>query len=276
MRQGFVVALVGAESTGKTTLAGELRDALAADGREVVVVPEYLREFCDRMRRTPRADEQPHIAFEQTRRIAEAAATHDVVVADTTALMIAVYSDTVFGDRSLDDDAAAAHRRYDMTLLTALDLPWIADGHQRDGEHVREPVDARVRAALQRAGLPYAIVAGRGPARSRARSRRCGMPWTSRGPTTRRRRTRSGSGSASVAATSIASGTCCRVEGSEPQAMATAAPRSNPRQCRLIRAGERRLLTFLNASFGVRPIHTEAQRTRGNLGLNKFHPPSYP
>jgi len=165
MRQGFVVALVGAESTGKTTLAGELRDALAADGREVVVVPEYLREFCDRMRRTPRADEQPHIAFEQTRRIAEAAATHDVVVADTTALMIAVYSDTVFGDRSLDDDAAVAHRRYDMTLLTALDLPWIADGHQRDGEHVREPVDARVRAALQRAGLPYAIVAGRGPAR---------------------------------------------------------------------------------------------------------------
>ena len=165
MRRGFVIAIVGAESTGKTTLAGELRDALAAEGREVAVVPEYLREFCDQLHRTPRSDEQAHIAFEQTRRIAEAAATHDIVIADTTALMIAVYSDTVFADRSLDDDADEAHRRYDLTLLTALDLPWVADGHQRDGEHVREPVDARVRESLQRAGLTYSIVAGRGPAR---------------------------------------------------------------------------------------------------------------
>jgi nicotinamide riboside kinase len=165
MKRGFVVAIVGAESTGKTTLAAELRDALAAEGREAVVVPEYLREFCDRLQRTPRADEQAHIAFEQTRRIAEAAATHDIVVADTTALMIAVYSDTVFGDRALDADAQAAHGRYDLTLLTALDLPWEADGHQRDGEHVREPVDKRVRGSLQRAGLPYCVVAGRGAAR---------------------------------------------------------------------------------------------------------------
>ena len=165
MRRGFVIAIVGAESTGKTTLAGELRDALAAEGREVAVVDEYLREFCDRLGRTPREDEQVHIAFEQTRRIAQAAAAHDIVIADTTALMIAVYSDTVFADRSLDADAQEAHRCYDLTLLTALDLPWVADGHQRDGEHVREPVDAHVRAALQRAGLSYSIVAGRGPAR---------------------------------------------------------------------------------------------------------------
>jgi nicotinamide riboside kinase len=165
MRRGFLVAILGAESTGKTTLAGELRDALSAEGREVVVVDEYLREFCDRMHRTPRNDEQAHIAFEQTRRIAEAAAAHDIVIADTTALMIAVYSDTVFGDRSLDSEAAQAHRRADLTLLTALDLPWIADGHQRDGEHVREPVDTRVRAALQQAGMPYSIVSGRGPGR---------------------------------------------------------------------------------------------------------------
>src|SRR4030095_8250186 len=141
------------------------RAALVSDGRDAVVVDEYLREFCERLQRTPREDEQAHIAFEQTRRIAQAAATHDIVIADTTALMIAVYSDTVFADRSLDADAEAAHRRYDLTLLTALDLPWVADGHQRDGEHVREPVDAHVRAVLQRAGLSYSIVAGRGPAR---------------------------------------------------------------------------------------------------------------
>ncbi len=161
----FVVALLGAESTGKTTLAHGLGAALAARGERVAVVPEYLREFCAREGRTPRRDEQQGIAAEQTRRIAEAAAAHEVVIADTTALMIAVYSEHVFGDLALYDEALAAHARADLTLLTALDLPWQADGLQRDGPHVRGPVDARVRGALARGGLGCSVVFGQGDAR---------------------------------------------------------------------------------------------------------------
>ncbi|HJW11606.1 MAG TPA: AAA family ATPase [Albitalea sp.] len=165
MKRAFVVAIVGAESTGKTTLAGELRDAFAAEGRSVAVVAEHLREWCDQFQRTPLAAEQAQIADEQTRRIDDAAARHEIVIADTTALMTAVYSEMVFGDTSLYAQAALAHRRCDLSLLTALDLPWLADGLQRTGEHVREPVDALVRAALQRAQLPYAVVTGSGPQR---------------------------------------------------------------------------------------------------------------
>ncbi len=164
--RSIVVALLGAESTGKTTLASALRDALAAEGRDVVVVPEYLREFCDEHGRTPRIDEQAGIAATQTARIEAAAAQHAVVIADTSALMIAVYSDQVFGDASLYESAEVNHaQRCDLTLLTALDLPWQADGLQRDGPQVREPVDAKVRAALQRAGIDYAVVFGTGAAR---------------------------------------------------------------------------------------------------------------
>lgn len=160
-----IIAIVGAESTGKTTLAGELQAALQQDGRSVALVGEYLREFCDRQARTPRVDEQAGIAQEQTRRIAAAASTHDIVIADTTALMIAVYSEQVFGDRSLYDSAIEAQRGCTLTLLTALDIPWQADGLQRDGPQVREPVTALVRAALARGGLGYSVVAGTGPAR---------------------------------------------------------------------------------------------------------------
>ncbi len=64
--------------------------------------------------------------------------------------MIAVYSDLVFADAGLYASALAAQRRYDLTLVTALDLPWRADGLQRDGAHVRAPVDALLRAALAR------------------------------------------------------------------------------------------------------------------------------
>lgn len=164
--RGFVIALLGAESTGKTTLALALRDALAAEGRDCVVVPEYLREFCDTAQRTPRRDEQRAIADEQTLRIATAARAHQFVIADTTALMIAVYSDQVFADSGLYAQAEAAHAHAcDLTLLTALDLPWRPDGLQRDGPQVREPVDAKVRAALQRAGVAYSVVFGSGAAR---------------------------------------------------------------------------------------------------------------
>jgi nicotinamide riboside kinase len=161
----FVVALLGAESTGKTTLAAEIGAALAARGAAVELVAEVLREFCDRHARTPRRDEQAAIAATQTARIAAAATRAEIVVADTTALMIAVYSDLVFADTSLYDEALAAQRRCDLTLVTALDLPWLADGLQRDGAHVRAPVDAKLRAALTRGGIAATTVAGTGPAR---------------------------------------------------------------------------------------------------------------
>ena len=164
----FAIALLGAESTGKTTLAAALQAALNTSTCRVAVVGEYLREFCDAHGRTPRIDEQPHIAAEQTRRIEAACADHDIVIADTTALMIAVYSDQVFGDPGLYASAQAAHARCDLTLLSALDIAWQADGLQRDGPQVREPVDALVRAALGRAGSSYSVVAGSGAARVQA------------------------------------------------------------------------------------------------------------
>ena len=168
-KRGYVVALLGAESTGKTTLAASLAQAFAARGETVAVVGEWLREFCALHGRTPRREEQAGIAAEQTRRIDEAAAACDgIVIADTTALMIAVYSDIVFADTSLYAKAEAAQRRCDLTLLTELDLPWQADGLQRDGPQVRAPVDALVRASLARAGLPFSRIGGAGPARMAA------------------------------------------------------------------------------------------------------------
>lgn len=165
MQRARVIALLGAESTGKTTLAARLAEALRTPQQRVAVVAEYLREFCDRQGRTPRREEQAGIAAEQTRRIDAAAESHDIVVADTTALMIAVYSHHVFDDTSLYPAALRDHARADLTLLTATDLPWQPDGLQRDGPHVREPVEHKVRTALEGAGLAYGVVFGTGPAR---------------------------------------------------------------------------------------------------------------
>ncbi len=157
-----VIALLGAECTGKSTLATQLRDHLARQGRSVGLVSEYLREFCDRRGRTPRRDEQAFIAAEQALRIEQAAARHDWVIADTTALMTAVYSDYVYQDPGLYALALQAQSHYAAHLITAVDLPWQADGHQRDGAHVRQPVDQLVRRALTERGLVYSVVCGQG------------------------------------------------------------------------------------------------------------------
>lgn len=159
------IALLGAESTGKSRLAGELAAHLRAQGRSVAVVDEFLREWCERAGRTPRPEEQMGIAQEQERRVDAAAGQAQVVIADTTAVMVAIYSAMLFDDGSLYQFALARLRAYDHVLLTGLDIPWVADGLMRDGPHVREPVDALVRAALAKAGAPYRVVYGSGPAR---------------------------------------------------------------------------------------------------------------
>jgi len=160
----LTVVLLGAESTGKTTLANELGSVLSAEGRKVAVVHEYLREFCEGAGRTPRPDEQAAIAAEQTRRITAAAPGRDVVVADTAALMVAVYSELLFADTSLYPDALDALRG-PLVLVTAVDLPWVFDGLFRDGPHVQEPVNRLVRQALVRGGIDHAVVSGQGPQR---------------------------------------------------------------------------------------------------------------
>lgn len=169
MTSALCIAIVGAESTGKTALAQALAERLAADtGLKTTWVPEWLRQWCEHTGRTPLAHEQPAIARAQHERIDAAAATHDLVVCDTTALMTAVYSRWAFGDRSLEVRAAQLHRRMDLSLLTALDLPWVADGLQRDGPQVQEPVDALLRELLMAHRLPFALVAGQGAVRLEA------------------------------------------------------------------------------------------------------------
>jgi nicotinamide riboside kinase len=130
------------------------------------VVEETLREWCEQQQRSPQADEQRGIAQTQHDRIEQAAAEHDVVVADTTALMTAVYSRLVWADASLDAWAAGLHANtVDLTLFTANDIAWVPDGLQRDGPHVREPVAALLRELLTAHGIAWSQVSGVGEQR---------------------------------------------------------------------------------------------------------------
>ncbi len=159
------IALLGAESTGKSTLARALHETLPSlTGLRVARVDEYLREWCEREGRTPRADEQRAIIEEQERRADTLAASHELLIADTTALMPAIYSEYLFADSSLAAWAHQAHRRYHLSLLMGTDLPWVADG-MRDGPHAQAPVDRLLRRWLREAGHAFVVVQGQGDSR---------------------------------------------------------------------------------------------------------------
>jgi nicotinamide riboside kinase len=154
------IALLGAESTGKTSLSLAMSQALSAHGQKVLTVTEKLREWCNQHGRTPQAHEQAHIAASQCEAIFSI--TEGWVIADTTALMTAVYSDYIFQDKSLYDFALDHQSQFDATLLMGLDVAWVADGLQRDGQHVREPVDNLLRQALSQANIDFKVVYGQG------------------------------------------------------------------------------------------------------------------
>lgn len=159
------IAILGAECTGKTQLAQALARALTTHESGALWVAEALRQWCDENGRTPKQDEQQAIALEQVRRV-DAANPADFLVVDTTALMTAIYSDLLFNDRSLYSFALNHHARYDLTLVTGLDLPWIPDGIQRDGPCSQSRVDARLREVLHTNNIDYTVVYGSGSDRS--------------------------------------------------------------------------------------------------------------
>ncbi|QHE88955.1 ATP-binding protein [Hydrogenophaga sp. BPS33] len=172
------VALLGGESSGKSSLAAALHTQLQnVHGLRAVVVPEHLRGWCEGHGRAPQAQEQTAIAAEQTRLIQVARQTLgvDVVIADTTALVVAAYSALYFQDDSLIAPALAVQRSlFGVHLLMGLDLPWVPDGLLRDSPCVRDATDALLRDALQGAGIGFQTVYGQGEARAQQALRAVG------------------------------------------------------------------------------------------------------
>ena len=164
MAQPLNVAVLGAECTGKSSLVTALQTHWQARGAIVRVIPEVLRQWCDQQGRTPLAQEQRAIAQAQAG-LVEQAGDGDFLIADTSPLMTAIYSDVLFQDPSLYPFALKHQGIYHHTLVTGLDLPWQADGIQRDGAVMRERIDARLRDVLQREGVGFSMVYGQGKQR---------------------------------------------------------------------------------------------------------------
>lgn len=155
------VAVVGAESTGTTTLSRAL-----AEHYKTSWVPEYGRFYSEgKITGTSegaawRSEEFMHIARMQSQMEDALAESSDgIVICDTDAFATGVWHERYMGSRSKSVEELAAARRYDLYIVTGDEIPFVQDG-LRDGEHIRHWMHGRFVERLEEAGKKYIVVRG--------------------------------------------------------------------------------------------------------------------
>jgi NadR type nicotinamide-nucleotide adenylyltransferase len=150
------IALIGAESSGKTTLAQAL-----ANTYKTVWVPEYLREFTEKNHRPPLESEQLQIAQIQVQRELEMEKQANLFLfCDSSPLMIALYSEHYFQKIGDELSRLVDQHDYDMYIVTAPDFPWQADGVQRDSPALQKKMHLRLMEYLEEQELPFLLAEG--------------------------------------------------------------------------------------------------------------------
>ena len=152
------VVILGAESTGTTTLARDLAAHFSS-----LYIEEYGRDYP--VPTEWKTSDFVAIAKEQARREDLAARASDgLVVLDTDAFATSVWHWRYLGFRSPEVEAIRPEHRATLTLLTGDEIPFVQDG-TRDGEHIRHAMHAEFARRMEEAGRSYSLV--RGPREAR-------------------------------------------------------------------------------------------------------------
>ena len=152
------VRVLGGESTGTTTLADLLARRFATPW-----VPEWGRALSDRNDSGGEpwstadfvaiATRQAELEDTMARRASR------VLVCDTDPLTTGVWHAVYLGGRAREVEAIGADRRYDLTLVTGADIPWVQDGN-RNSERARLDQQAAILGRLAETGAACHVLRG--------------------------------------------------------------------------------------------------------------------
>jgi NadR type nicotinamide-nucleotide adenylyltransferase len=161
------VCVVGAESTGKSTLARSL-----AEHYKTVWAPEYGRMYAEGKLTAEReiwgSAEFERIAAAQNElenSLAERA--NGLLICDTDAFDTSVWHERYMGKRSPRVEELGKICAHDLYIVTGDEIPFVQDG-TRDGEHIRHWMHQRFIERLKEDNKPFIIVSGSEEARLQA------------------------------------------------------------------------------------------------------------
>lgn len=151
------IAIVGPESTGKSTIAQQL-----AKHYHTLWVPEYARYYCAALTEPCNLQDEINmyhgqVALEES---ILAIAEKDLIICDTTFITVKVWSDEVFGNTPEVVLNALPLHTYDLYLLMDIDLPWQEDP-LRDFPHKREHFMRIWHQELQNLNANYIVISGK-------------------------------------------------------------------------------------------------------------------
>jgi NadR type nicotinamide-nucleotide adenylyltransferase len=154
------IAIVGPESTGKTTLAEEL-----AAHYNTAFVPEYARAYIDRLNRPYTIDDilaisKGQVALEDER----AKLANKLLICDTNLLVTKIWAEHAYNYCPEWIVETIKTRTYHIYLLTYPDTPWVAD-EQREHPHLREFLFEKYKNELEKQAVAYSVITGLGKLR---------------------------------------------------------------------------------------------------------------
>ncbi|ELR71014.1 Ribosylnicotinamide kinase [Fulvivirga imtechensis AK7] len=160
------VVVIGPESTGKSSLSS----ALAAH-YQTEWVPEYAREYIDQLQRPYQESDLIEIARGQLGSEDEKAAkSNKLLICDTDLIVIKIWYEHRYGYCPKEILSTINSRKYDLYLLTYIDIPW-EDDPQREYPHLMEYFYNLFKSELEALNLPYVVVRGEFEERMRSATR---------------------------------------------------------------------------------------------------------
>ena len=117
------IVVIGPESTGKSTLSKSLAEYFKCPW-----VPEYAREYLEKLKGQYTYDDLLKIAKGQINKEETAIKkTENLLICDTDLHVIKVWSQHKFGKVHSWVEQLITDRKYDLYLLTDIDIPWEND-----------------------------------------------------------------------------------------------------------------------------------------------------
>jgi NadR type nicotinamide-nucleotide adenylyltransferase len=151
------IAVVGPESTGKSTMS-----AFLAEHYQTIWVPEYAREYCEKLTEPPTWQDEINMFYGQLALEEELLPkASKLLICDTTFITVKICSDEMFGRSPQEVLDELPKRPYDLYLLLSIDLPW-QDDPLRDFPHMRDHFMEVWHQELKALNANYVVVSGTG------------------------------------------------------------------------------------------------------------------
>lgn len=149
------VAIVGPESTGKTTLCEQL-----ATYYNTIYAPEFAREYLNSISRPYTLQDVLHIAKEQAKLVNEfEKKANTILFCDTSLLTIKIWLRVKYNYFNAEIEQLMMTEQHDSYLLTKPDIPWENDG-LREHPHFRNELFNMHVDILNKLGFNYKIISG--------------------------------------------------------------------------------------------------------------------